>query len=120
MLREFYPAALLAFGEDLAGRDALAVLAIAPTPERGRTLSRSKIEATLRRAGRQRNHAAVAERIQAALRSDQLAARPGVVGAYGVSVQALVAVITELVAQTAVLEAEVGASLAGTRTLRST
>jgi transposase len=110
MLREFYPAALLAFGEDLSGRDALAVLAIAPTPERGRTLPRSKIEATLRRAGRRRNHAAVAERIQAALRSDQLAARPGVVGAYGVSVQALVAVITELVAQTAVLEAEVGAS----------
>ena len=30
MLREFYPAALAAFGEDLAGRDALAILAIAP------------------------------------------------------------------------------------------
>lgn len=110
MLREFYPAALLAFGDDLAGRDALAILAIAPSPEQGRALSRSKIEATLRRAGRQRNHAAVAERIQAALRSEQLAARPGVVSAYAASVKALVAVITELVAQTAVLEAEVGAS----------
>ncbi len=32
MLREFYPAALEAFGDDLAGRDALAVLALAPTP----------------------------------------------------------------------------------------
>ncbi len=32
MLREFYPAALAAFGDDLAGRDALAVLAVAPTP----------------------------------------------------------------------------------------
>ena len=32
LLREFYPAALFAFGTDLAGRDALAVLAIAPTP----------------------------------------------------------------------------------------
>jgi transposase len=110
MLREFYPAALLAFGDDLAGRDALAVLAIAPTPEQGRALSRSKIETTLRRAGRQRNHAVVAERIQAALRSEQLAARPGVVSAYAASVTALVAVITELVAQAAVLEAEVGAS----------
>jgi hypothetical protein len=110
MLREFYPAALLAFGEDLAGRDALAVLAIAPSPEAGRALSRAKLEATLRRAGRQRNHAVVAERIQAALRSEQLAARPGVVGAYAASVKALVAVITELVTQTAVLEAEVGAS----------
>jgi transposase len=110
MLREFYPAALLAFGEDLSGRDALAVLAIAPAPEAGRALSRSKIEAALRRAGRQRNHAVVAERIQAALRSEQLVARPGVVGAYTASVKALVAVITELVVQTAVLEAEVGAS----------
>lgn len=52
----------------------------------------------------------MAERIQAALRSEQLAARPGVVGAYAASVKALVAVVTELVAQTAVLEAEVGAS----------
>src|SRR4051794_29979016 len=33
MLREFYPGALAAFGEDLAGRDALAILAIAPSPE---------------------------------------------------------------------------------------
>jgi hypothetical protein len=31
-VREFYPAALVAFGDDLAGRDALAVLAMAPTP----------------------------------------------------------------------------------------
>lgn len=110
MLREFYPAALVAFGEDLAGRDALAVLAIAPTPEQGRALSGAKIEAALRRGGRQRNVATTAERIQQALRSEQLAARPGVVSAYGASVKALVAVITELVAQTAVLEAEVGAS----------
>jgi hypothetical protein len=110
MLREFYPAALQAFADDLAGRDALAVLAIAPSPEAGRALSRSKIEAALRRAGRQRNTAAVAERIQAALRSEQLTARPGVVDAYAASVRALVAVITELARQTAVLEAEVGAS----------
>ena len=34
LLREFYPAALAAF-DDLAGRDALAVLAIAPTPAQG-------------------------------------------------------------------------------------
>jgi transposase len=35
MLRECYPGALAAFGADLAGRDALAILAIAPTPEAG-------------------------------------------------------------------------------------
>lgn len=40
MLREFYPAALTAFADDLAGRDALAVLAAAPSPEQGRRLTR--------------------------------------------------------------------------------
>ncbi|GAA4737984.1 hypothetical protein GCM10023199_14310 [Actinomycetospora chibensis] len=35
MLRESYPAALATF-DDLAGRDELAVLALAPTPEAGR------------------------------------------------------------------------------------
>jgi len=109
MLREFYPAALAAFGEDLAGRDALAVLAIAPSPQAGRRLARAKIAAALRRAGRQRNLEATAERIQTALRAPQLAAHPGVVGAYTASVQALVAVIAELVAQTEVLRGEVEA-----------
>src|SRR5437764_6722192 len=47
-LREFYPAALVAF-EDLDSGDALAVLAVAPTPTLGRTLSQSKIAAALRR-----------------------------------------------------------------------
>ena len=81
MLREFYPGALAAFGEELAGRDALAVLAIAPSPEAGRRLSISKITATLRRAGRQRNLDTTAARIQTALRARQLQAHPGVVGA---------------------------------------
>ena len=34
MLREYYPGALAVFGDDLAGRDALAVLTLAPTPSR--------------------------------------------------------------------------------------
>jgi transposase len=41
LLREYYPAALAAFGTDLADRDALAVLAAAPTPEHGRGYLRS-------------------------------------------------------------------------------
>jgi transposase len=109
MLREFYPAALAAFGQDLAGRDALAVLALAPSPELGRALSTSKITSALRRAGRQRNLAATAERIQAALRAPQLAAHPGVVGAYTASVRALVAVIAELAAQVENLREQVEA-----------
>jgi hypothetical protein len=45
------PAALAAFDE-IAGRDALAVLEIALTPARGRAVSRAKIASALRRAGR--------------------------------------------------------------------
>ncbi len=53
-LREYYPAALAAFGADLDHPDALAVLALAPTPELGRRLSTAKIRSALARAGRQR------------------------------------------------------------------
>jgi hypothetical protein len=109
MLREFYPAALAAFGEDLASRGALAVLALAPSPEAGRRLSRAKIAATLRRAGRQRNIEAAAEGIQAALRAPQLEAHPGVVGAYAASVRSLVAVLDALVVQIETLRGEVEA-----------
>jgi hypothetical protein len=71
-LREFYPAALEAFGTDLGGRDAVALLERSPTPAEGRTLSLSKIRATLERAGRQRNLDARAAEIQQALRAPQL------------------------------------------------
>ncbi len=104
-LREFYPAAFEAF-DDLASPDALAVLAIAPTPALGRGLSRSKIAAALRRGGRQRRVEDRAVEIQTALRSDQLEASPVVADAMGASVAALVAVITELVVQTNKLEGE--------------
>jgi transposase len=104
-LREFYPAALEAFDE-LAGRDALAVLAIAPTPSAGRALSRSKIAAALRRGGRQRRIDERAIEIQAALRSEQLETS-GLVGeAMGAVVAALVAVIVELQTQIDRLESE--------------
>src|SRR6476659_3598366 len=85
MLREFYPAALLAFGDDLTGRDALAVLAVAPSPEQGRRLTTARVVTVLRKAGRKRNHQVIAEQIVAALRTEQLAARPAVVGAYAAS-----------------------------------
>ena len=52
LLREYYPAALAAFGTDLASPAALAVLAAAPTPEQGQRLSQARIETLLRRAGR--------------------------------------------------------------------
>ena len=107
LLREYYPAALAAFGTDLASPDALAVLAAAPTPEQGRRLSQARIETLLRRAGRQRNLTATAVKIRTALRSEQLSARPGVIPAYAASASALVAVLTAMVAQTEVLAGQV-------------
>ncbi len=108
-LREFYPAALLAF-DDLASRDALAVLAKAPTPEQGGALRVTQIEAVLRAAGRQRNLRPTAEAISAALRTEQLTATPLVARAFGASVAAHVAVTAELVRQTATLEEQLTAS----------
>ena len=75
-LREFHPAALEAFN-DMTSRDALAVLELASTPDRGRRLSQSKIAAALRRGGRQRNIDTRAEQIQTALRSPQRRQRRG-------------------------------------------
>lgn len=102
-LREFYPAALDAFDE-LAGGDALATLAIAPTPTAGRLVSLSKIQAALRRGGRQRRIEQRALEIQAVLRVEQLAAPDLVADAMGATVAALVAVISEMNTQIAGLE----------------
>jgi transposase len=104
-LREFYPAALNAF-DDLAGRDALAVLAVAPTPVAGHQLSRSKIASALRRAGRQRRIEQRTIEIQAALRAEQLAAPTVIADAMGATVAALVAVIAECQTQITRLETQ--------------
>jgi len=101
-LREYYPAAL-ELGE-LYGPDALGVLGAAPTPSLGRTLSRKRIAAAIRRAGRQRRIEERAVEIQALLRAERLSAPALVSEAMGASVAALVAVIGELNAQIARLE----------------
>jgi hypothetical protein len=50
-LREFFPVALVAFGEDLAGADALEeLLTVAPDPASAAKLSTSRIGAALKRA----------------------------------------------------------------------
>jgi transposase len=104
-LREFYPGALEAF-DDLDSADALALLAVAPTPALGRALSRSKIASALRRGGRQRRIEERAIEIQTVLRAPQLEAPPIVAQAMGASTGALVAVLSELVTQIATLETE--------------
>jgi len=102
-LREFYPAAIAAFPE-LGHSDALAVLALAPTPSLGRLLSISKIAAALRRGGRQRRIDERAAEIQIALRSDQLGAPDPLSESMGTVVGALVAVAGEITTQIAGLE----------------
>jgi hypothetical protein len=104
-LREFYPGAIAAF-EELRSNDALAVLAIAPTPVLGRALSRSKIAAALRRGGRQRRIDERTVEIQAALRAEQLQAPTIVAEAMGSTVTALVAIAAELTRQITALEAD--------------
>jgi hypothetical protein len=111
-LREFYPGALAAFGTNLAGRDALAVLDLAPAPAAGRQLSQATIAGALRRAGRRVRVQARAAAIQATLGIPQLDAPVLVAGAYGQVVTATVAVLHALNQQLAALEAELGAALA--------
>lgn len=102
-LREFYPAALEAF-DDVTHADAVSVLSIAPTPEQGKRLSRSKIAAALRRGGRQLNIDRRAAEIQAALHTEHLTQAPVVADAYGAIVASLVAVIASHTRQITELE----------------
>ena len=104
-LREYYPAALEAF-EDLADRDALAILGRAPTPADAGRLSLSKIRSALKAAGRQRNLDTRALQIQEMLRTEQLAAPAAVTAAFGASTRAAVGIIAELNRQISDLEAE--------------
>jgi len=103
-LREYFPGALVAFGTDLASADALAVLAIAPTPELGRGLSRSKIASALRKGGRKRNIERRAEEIQEALRVEQLEAPQLITNAHGLVTASALALIATFNTQIAELE----------------
>lgn len=103
-LREYYPGALVAFGTDLSSSDALAVLGIAPTPELGRGLSRSKIAAALRRGGRLRNIERRTEEIQAALSAEYLEASPTITNAYGTLTRSALKLIASFSEQIVALE----------------
>ena len=104
-LRDFYPAALAAF-EDLHDRDALAVLGRAPDPATAARLTRSQLTAVLRAGGRRRNLDATAQRVQTALRTEQLHAPAAVTEAYAAVVIAQVGVITALNTQIVGLEGQ--------------
>jgi transposase len=89
-LREFYPGALSALGTQLAEPEALAVLALAPTPEQGRRLTRAAVRRALVGAGRRRNLQARVVAVHAALAAPQLAAPAPIEAAYREVVGALV------------------------------
>ena len=107
-LREFYPAALAAFG-DLTSPEALEVLKLAPEPRLGAGLSKTQITAALRRGGRTRRLPERAAAIQAALRAPQLQPPPVIAAAMGASAAASAAVIGEMTRQISVLEQQLAA-----------
>jgi transposase len=107
-LREFFPAALVAF-DDLAAVDVLELLAAAPDPTSAAALSIETITAALTRA-RRRNRAARAEAIAAALRAEHLGQPPVVAAAYAVTVRAQAAILSVLNTQIAQLEEQVEAN----------
>jgi transposase len=110
-LREYFPAALVAFDNDLVDLidlDALELLTAAPNPTSAARLPLSRITTATRRA-RRRDPRGRAERIQAALRAPALG-QPGVLAeAYAISVTALVTVITALNTQIKTLQGQVEA-----------
>jgi transposase/transposase IS116/IS110/IS902 family protein len=109
-LLEFYPAVLPVLAADDL-RDALAVLAVAPSPAMGRRLSRSKLAATLRRHGRQRNVETRAQEIQTLLRAPQLElVQPRLIAAYADEVSALTRLLLEVRREVAGLEAQLTAA----------
>jgi transposase len=88
-LREFYPGALAVLGAELAEPEALAVLALAPTPEQGRRLTRAAVRRALVAAGRRRNLQARVMTVHDALAVPQLAAPTPIEAAYREVVGAL-------------------------------
>jgi transposase len=104
-LREYFPAALEAFG-DLDAPDVLELLAKAPDPARAAKLTRAQVAAALKRA--RRHHVpARTDAILAALRGEHLGQPAALTGAYAATVRSLVAVLVTLNEQVRLLEAQV-------------
>jgi hypothetical protein len=103
-LKDYYPGALEAFGTDLSQMDAVAVLSVAPTPALGRSLSRAKLVAALRRGGRQRHLDERAAAIQEVLRREQLSQPAVLEDAYGNVTSSSVRTIAQMTTEIAELE----------------
>ncbi|MGW0816936.1 IS110 family transposase [Streptomyces viridiviolaceus] len=93
LLREYYPAALAAFEpwkNGLCRPEALEILKTAPTPSRAASLTRTQLQAALKRAGRQRGIATEADRLREVFRADWAYQPPAVEDALGQQMLALV------------------------------
>jgi transposase len=104
-LREYFPAALAAYG-DLRAPDVLELLIKAPDPASAARLTTAQIRAALTRA-RRRGTEDKAAQIKDALRAEQLAQPPVVAAACAASVQALAHVMIALNEQITLLEGHV-------------
>lgn len=86
-LRDFFPAALAAFGEDLSAGEVLDLLKRAPDPDSAAKLSQVEILAVLKRVGRKRLVDERAERIHTGLSSEQLRLPAVLQRAYAITVR---------------------------------
>jgi transposase len=104
-LREYFPAALVAF-EDLAAADTLELLTKAPDPVSAARLTLSQISAALKRARRHKITDKAAA-IQAALRAEHLTQPEVLTAAYAATVRSAAAVLTVLNEQIMALQGQV-------------
>jgi transposase len=110
-LREYFPAALEAFGE-LDAPDALELLARAPDPARAARLTRAQVAAALKRA-RRRDIAGKTDAILAALRTGQMRQPQPLAEAYAAAVRSLTVIIAALNGEIATMERQVTACFRG-------
>lgn len=111
-LREYFPAALVAYQQGtltLTGADVLALLVKAPTPATAAKLTIAQITAALNAAGRRGDLAERAAAVQAALRTEHLTQPELVATAYAATVRSTAAILQTLNAQIPALESEVEA-----------
>jgi transposase len=106
-LREYFPAALVAF-TDLDAADTLELLGRASDPDRAKRLSFNQIRGALTRA-RRRDVDTKAAEIQAALRAEHLGQPPVVTAAYAATTRATITILATLTGQITELQAEVEA-----------
>jgi transposase len=93
LLKDFYPAALVAFAErpegGLARRDARTILAAAPTPAQAAKLTPARLRRLLIKAGRQRHLDRDVERLREVFTDTYLHQPPTVENAMGIQLAAL-------------------------------